>query len=112
MKTTDVVSALSALAQDSRLSIFRTLVQAGSAGLPAGKIGEATQTAPSSITFHMKELVRADLVSSRNEGRFVIYTANFETMNAVLEFLTQNCCGGNACTPSHLICSPLETKES
>ena len=97
MKTTAAVASLSALAQDSRLAIFRTLIQAGSAGLSAGKIGEATQIAPSSITFHMKELVFANMVSSRSEGRFVIYTANFAIMNDLIDFLTENCCGGAEC---------------
>ena len=101
--TQSIVSALAALAQESRLAIFRTLVQAGPAGLSAGKIGEATSIAPSSISFHMKELSHANMVTARNEGRFVIYTANFETMNQLLAFLTENCCGGNPCGP---VCEP------
>ena len=103
MKTKSIITALAALAQESRLAIFRTLVQAGPAGLSAGKIGEATKIAPSSITFHMKELVHAEMVTSRNEGRFVIYSANFDTMNTVLAFLTENCCGGNPCAS---VCDP------
>ena len=100
METMNVVAALAALAQHSRLAIFRALVQAGPAGLSAGKIGEATGIAPSSVSFHMKELTHADMVTSRHEGRFVIYTANFTTMNALVAFLTENCCGGNPCTSS------------
>jgi ArsR family transcriptional regulator len=113
MKTNDIVTALAALAQASRLAIFRALVQAGPDGLAAGKISELTQTAPSSLTFHLKELVHADLVSSRAQGRFVIYTANFFTMNAVLAFLTQNCCAGQPelCDVSELTCTP-NPKES
>ncbi|AMP05045.1 ArsR/SmtB family transcription factor [Collimonas pratensis] len=103
MKTKSVVTALAALAQDSRLAIFRALVQAGPEGLPAGKIGEITDISPSSVSFHMKELSHADMVTSRNEGRFVIYSANFTTMNALLAFLTENCCGGNPCLP---LCTP------
>ena len=103
MKTMNVVAALAALAQDSRLAIFRALVQAGPAGLSAGKIGEATDIAPSSVSFHMKELTHAEMVTSRHEGRFVIYTGNFATMNALVAFLTENCCGGNPCTPT---CTP------
>jgi ArsR family transcriptional regulator, arsenate/arsenite/antimonite-responsive transcriptional repressor len=103
MKSLNIVVALAALAQDSRLAIFRALVQAGPAGLSAGKIGEATGVAPSSVSFHMKELTHADMVSSRHDGRFVIYTANFATMNALVAFLTENCCGGNPCTPT---CTP------
>ncbi|MHB1215818.1 MAG: ArsR/SmtB family transcription factor [Thiobacillus sp.] len=101
MKT--VVTALASLAQDSRLVIFRTLVQAGPAGLAAGRISELTGIAPSSLSFHLKELSHADMVRSQQAGRFVIYTANFATMNALLGFLTENCCGGNPCSP---VCSP------
>jgi ArsR family transcriptional regulator, arsenate/arsenite/antimonite-responsive transcriptional repressor len=97
MKTLNVVAALAALAQDSRLAIFRALVQAGPAGLSAGKISEVTGIAPSSISFHMKELTHADMTSGRNEGRYVIYTANFSTMNELVAFLTENCCGGDPC---------------
>src|ERR1700757_2595408 len=104
MKTKFIVTALAALAQESRLAIFRALVQAGPAGLSAGKISEAIGVAPSSVSFHMKELAHADMVTSRHEGRFVIYAANFATMNTVLAFLTENCCGGNPCTP---VCSPI-----
>jgi ArsR family transcriptional regulator len=99
MDASAAVKALSALAQESRLSIFRTLVQTGPAGLPAGQLAEQLGIAPSSLSFHTKELVHAGLVSSRNEGRFVIYSAQIDHMNALLSFLTENCCGGNPCTP-------------
>src|SRR5512139_686116 len=104
METKAAVIALAALAQDSRLAIFRTLVQAGPAGLAAGKIGELTGIAPSSLSFHLKELAHAGMVGAQQAGRFVIYTANFTTMNALLGFLTENCCGGNPCSP---VCSPI-----
>jgi DNA-binding transcriptional ArsR family regulator len=103
METKAAVTALAALAQDSRLAIYRTLVQAGPAGLAAGRIGELTDIAPSSLSFHLKELSHAGLVEGRQAGRFVIYSANFETMNALLGFLTENCCGGNPCSP---VCTP------
>lgn len=106
MENKSAVIALAALAQDSRLAIFRTLVRAGPVGVSAGKIGEATGIPPSSLSFHMKELVHANMVSSHQEGRFVIYAANFSTMNALLAFLTENCCGGNHYTP---ICDPACT---
>jgi ArsR family transcriptional regulator len=106
MKT--VVTALASLAQDSRLAIFRVLVQAGPEGLAAGRIGELTGIAPSSLSFHLKELLHADMVSSQQAGRFVIYTANFTTMNALLGFLTENCCGGNPCAP---VCTPACSTE-
>ena len=99
METKSAVTALAALAQDSRLAIFCALVQAGPGGMPAGKIGEATGIAPSSLSFHMKELAHANMVRSRQDGRFVIYAANFATMNGLLAFLTANCCGGNPCVP-------------
>lgn len=99
MKTKSVVAALAALAQESRLAIFRALVQAGPGGMAAGKISEATGIAPSSLSFHMKELAHANMVRSHQDGRFVIYAANFTTMNALLTFLTSNCCGGNPCAP-------------
>lgn len=99
METKTAVIALSALAQESRLAVFRALVEAGPDGLPAGKISELTGIAPSSLSFHLKELSHAAMVNSRQDGRFVIYTANFETMNALLGFLTENCCGGASCLP-------------
>lgn len=103
METKAVVSALAALAQDSRLAVFRALVQAGPAGLAAGRISELTGIPPSSLSFHLKELSHAGMVDSQQAGRFVIYTANFSTMNALLGFLTENCCGGNPCSP---VCEP------
>ena len=113
MKTKSVVTALAALAQDSRLAIFRALVQTGPAGLAAGKISEITGIPPSSLSFHMKELSHADMVKSRQDGRFVIYAANFTTMNALLAFLTANCCGGNPCVPVHTpACSPTTERSS
>jgi DNA-binding transcriptional ArsR family regulator len=104
METKAVVTALAALAQDSRLAVFRALVQAGPEGLAAGKIGELTGIPPSSLSFHLKELSHAGMVDSQQAGRFVIYTANFTTMNALLGFLTENCCGGNPCSP---VCTPM-----
>ena len=99
MENTSIVAALSAIAQESRLNVFRTLVQAGPAGMAAGKISEATGIAPSSLSFHLKELAHAQMVTAKQQGRFVFYSANFETMNAVIAYLTENCCGGNPCSP-------------
>ena len=101
MEIESIVNALAALAQSSRLAIFRALVQAGPAGLAAGKISECTGIAPSSLTFHLKELLHADMVSARQDGRYMIYAANFTTMNALLAFLTENCCGGLPCITSN-----------
>lgn len=99
MQTKPVLAALAALAQESRLATYRLLVQAGPAGLPASKIAETLGVPPSSLSFHLKELTHANLVTPRQDGRFVIYAANFDTMNALLGFLTENCCGGNPCSP-------------
>jgi ArsR family transcriptional regulator, arsenate/arsenite/antimonite-responsive transcriptional repressor len=97
METKSVVKALAALAQESRLAVFRTLVQAGPEGMAAGRIGEATGIAPSSLSFHLKELSNAGLIESRQESRFVIYTARYPAMDALIGYLTENCCGGVDC---------------
>jgi ArsR family transcriptional regulator len=99
METKQVITALAALAQDSRLAVFRLLVQTGPNGLAASKIAERLDIPPSSLSFHLKELTHADMVKQTKEGRSLIYSANFETMNALLGFLTENCCGGNPCSP-------------
>lgn len=99
METKIVIAALAALAQESRLAVFRLLVQAGPEGLMPSKIAEALDIPPSSLSFHLKELTHADLVTQRKAGRSLIYSANFETMNGLLGFLTENCCGGNVCSP-------------
>lgn len=102
MQTKEVITALAALAQESRLAVFRLLVQVGPAGLAASKIAEMLNVPPSSLSFHLKELSYADLVISRQEGRFVIYSANITNMNTLIGFLTENCCGGNPCVSTSL----------
>lgn len=97
METKYAVAALAALAQESRLAIFRLLIQAGPAGLAAGKISATLGIPPSSLSFHLKELTHAGMVCSRQEGRFVIYEAHYATAAALVSFLTENCCGGQAC---------------
>jgi len=94
MENKAAVAALASLAQDTRLSIFRLLVQAGPEGVPAGYIGEALNVPPSTLSFHLKELVHAGMVSSRQQGRFIYYSTDFEQMAALMTFLTQNCCWG------------------
>ncbi len=106
METKQMLTALAALAQETRLAAFRLLVQAGPQGMAASKIGEHLGIAPSSLSFHLKELAHAALVEARQEGRFIIYSANFDTMNGVLAFLTDNCCGGTSCTPADARCKP------
>ncbi len=105
MNTKNALSALAALAQDTRLAIYRLLVQAGPSGIAASKIAEGLSIPSSSLSFHLKELTHADLVIPRQDGRFVIYAANYETMNALMGFMTDNCCGGNPCTPV-VACTP------
>lgn len=107
MDTKNVLAALSALAQESRLAIFRLLVSVGPEGMAASKIAEEVGITPSSLSFHLKELTYAGLVIPDQRGRFVIYAANFATMNGVLQFLTDKCCGGNGCTPVSQ-CKPVK----
>jgi ArsR family transcriptional regulator, arsenate/arsenite/antimonite-responsive transcriptional repressor len=98
MDTTSAVMQLSSLAQEARLKIFRLLVQAGKDGLPAGNIGEALAIPASTLSFHLKELNHADLISARQESRFIFYSANYVAMNDLLAFLTENCCAGTGDT--------------
>jgi ArsR family transcriptional regulator, arsenate/arsenite/antimonite-responsive transcriptional repressor len=102
MESKTAVEALAALAQDSRLQVYRLLVQAGPAGLAASEIAERLGVPPNTLSFHLKTLSHADLVKSRQEGRFVYYSTNYEQMNALLGFLTENCCGGRSCAPATL----------
>jgi DNA-binding transcriptional ArsR family regulator len=97
MESITVVQALSALAQVSRLQIFRVLVQAGPEGLTPGGLSDHVDVATNTLSFHLKELMRADLVSQERMGRNLIYRAQFDRMNAVLSYLTDNCCQGQAC---------------
>jgi ArsR family transcriptional regulator len=105
MKTTVALAALAALAQESRLAIFRFLVTLGPAGMAATKIGEELGIPASSLSFHLKELTHAGLIVPRQEGRFIIYAASFDQMNALVSFLNENCCGGNPCSPALASCS-------
>jgi DNA-binding transcriptional ArsR family regulator len=106
VRSSGIISALAALAQQSRLAVFRALVQAGPQGMAAGAIAKRTRMAPSSLSFHLKELNHAGLVKARQDGRFIFYSANFATMNAVLSYLTENCCGGEACGVGAVVIVP------
>lgn len=97
MEIYGAVKAMSALAHETRLGIFRLLVQAGSAGLSAGQIQQATQVPAPTLSFHLKDLAHAGLVSSRQEGRFIYYSASYPAMDALLAYLTENCCQGEPC---------------
>jgi arsenate reductase len=97
METHDAIRIMAGLAQPSRLEAFRLLVRAGPAGLAAGEIASQLGVAPATLSFHLKEMANAGLVRSRQAGRFVIYSADFERVRALLGFLTENCCGGEPC---------------
>ena|SRR5687767_6019112 len=94
MEIKEAVSALAALAQETRLSIYRLLIEAGPEGVAAGRIGETLKVPGATMSFHLKELVRAGLVSSRQEKQFIYYAVDFERMAQLMTFLTQNCCQG------------------
>src|SRR6185295_12855777 len=100
MEKSNAVAALAALAQDNRLDVFRLLVQAGPDGLAAGAVAEALDLAPNTLTFHFDRLRAAGLVTVRRDGRSMIYAAQYDTMNALLAYLTANCCQGQQCIPS------------
>lgn len=110
MKQPDAVAALAALAQENRLAVFRLLIQAGPDGLPAGEVADRLKLSPSALTFHFDRLRGAGLVTVRREGRSMIYAAQYEAMNALLGFLTENCCQGapEECAP--VVCTPAKTK--
>lgn len=99
MESKRAVEALSALAQDSRLQVYRLLVQAGPEGVAASEIAERLGIPANTLSFHLKSLSHADLVQSRQVGRFVYYSTHYEQMNALLSFLTENCCKGRSCLP-------------
>ena len=94
MKKGDAVTILAALAQDNRLDVFRLLVEAGPEGMPAGHIAESLRIAPNALTFHLGRLREAGLVAAERDGRSMIYAARYEAMNALIGYLTDNCCGG------------------
>jgi len=99
MRPAGAVEALAALAQEHRLRLFRLLVQAGDKGLPAGEIAHALKVPNSSLSFHLAQLRKAGLILQERQHRSLIYRANYGAMNALLDFLTENCCGGAQCAP-------------
>ena len=108
MKTDEALAALAALSQRTRLDVFRYLVEAGRGGAAVGSIAEALKVPAPTLSFHLKELSHADLVTGRQEGRFIRYTANFAAMNGLVDYLTENCCRGQPelCAPS---CAPKKS---
>ena len=108
MKLSETVVALEALAQESRLGIFRLLVVSGPSGLPAGKIAERMKLPAPTLSFHLAQLKHADLIACERQGRSLIYSANFKQMSEVVQFLTENCCGSEfVCAP---VCTPSQLK--
>ena len=106
METNIAASKLAALAQPTRLDIFRALVVAGPAGQPAGALAEQLKVTPPVLSFHLKELRFAELVDCESKGRFVIYRARYDTMNALLAFLTENCCARDKLGSDDTCCTP------
>ncbi len=100
MESKTAVASLAALAQDARLAIFRLLVQKGPEGLCVGDIAAKFGMAAATLSFHLKELTSAGLLVARQEGRFIYYAPNFEEMNALVSYLTENCCGEETCAPA------------
>jgi ArsR family transcriptional regulator len=96
MKPAQVVKALSALAQPTRLAVYRALVARGPEGMAAGQLADKLKVSPATLSFHFRTLSHAGLIVSRQEGRFIYYAANYAAMNGMLAYLTENCCGGNA----------------
>src|SRR3954469_13341320 len=112
MEKDHVVAALAALAQDNRLDVFRLLVKAGPKGLAAGQVAKALGLPPNTLSFHFDRLRQAGLIAVRRESRSMIYTAQFDTMNGLVDFLTENCCQGVAeeCGPS--CAAPIATSKA
>ena len=110
MEKTSVIDALAALAQENRLDTYRLLVQAGPDGISAGEIAAVLGLPPNTLSFHFDRLRQAGLVTVRRNGRSMIYAARYDTMNALIGFLTENCCGGDACGPA-VPCTPAIKRE-
>ena len=109
MESTTAITALAALAQETRLAIYRLLVEAGPTGLSVGEIGVGLAVAPATLSFHLKELAHAGLVAPRQDGRFIYYSANYARMNELLAYLSENCCArdnpdcGTGCGPGRRV---------
>ena len=110
METLNAAELLAALGHESRLAIFRLLVEAGPAGVNASAIGEQLGMAPATLSFHLAHLSRAGLIAGERESRFIHYSANFATMDDLIAFLTSNCCQGEACLPKTTCCDTTEKR--
>lgn len=107
METMNAAERLAALGHETRLAVFRLLVQAGPAGLSAGVIGEQMGLAPATLSFHLAHLNRVGLISARQDGRFIYYATDFSAMDALIAFLTDNCCNGASCLPKTAVADTL-----
>lgn len=112
METLNAAELLSALGHESRLSIFRLLVEAGPDGLNASAIGEKLGLAPATLSFHLAHLSRVGLIEGARESRFIHYSARFDTMDELIAFLTRNCCQGATCLPQTAACSTTELRRT
>jgi ArsR family transcriptional regulator len=112
MEQTAALTALAALAQESRLDVFRLLVQTGPGGMPAGQISERLALPPATLSFHLNHLKQSGLVTCRRESRSLIYTAEYTTMNALLAYLTDNCCQGDPAGCGIAVCTPVHDPEA
>ena len=110
MEKTGAVAALAALAQENRLDVFRLLVQAGPEGLAAGAVAEKLSLAPNTLSFHFDRLRHAGLVTCTRQGRSLIYAARYASMNALLGYLTENCCAGVATDCAPAACAPAAAR--
>ena len=110
MEINIAIKILSALAHETRLTIFRTLVQAGESGVPAGQLAKDLGIPNATLSFHLKELTHAELVIARQKSRFIYYSANFATMNALMVYLTENCCTGTPCGIVEVCCDEKTAK--
>lgn len=112
METLSAAELLAALGHESRLAIFRLLVQAGPEGINASAIGEQLGMVPATLSFHLAHLSRVGLISGERESRFIRYSANYATMDDLIAFLTSNCCQGKACLPKTVCCDTTEKRRS
>lgn len=112
METLNAAELLAALGHESRLAIFRLLVEAGPEGVNASAIGERLGIAPATLSFHLAHLSRVGLIEGQRESRFIRYSANYGTVDELLAFLTSNCCQGNACLPRTASCNTIEKRRA
>ena len=112
METLNAAELLAALGHESRLAIFRLLVEAGPSGIHASAIGERLGMAPATLSFHLAHLSRVGLISGTREQRYIHYAANYPVMDDLIAFLTRNCCQGESCLPQTACCDTLEKRRA